>query len=249
MLEVRGLHKRFSGVVAVDDLSFRVADNELVGLIGPNGAGKTTVFNLISGVLKPDRGTITFNRQNITSRAIHRIAALGVTRTFQQDMLFDNQSCLDNVRIACHLSGRQTNPQLPRDSRAEHNRDDGTEERAHNILALMGLDGYAEMLAGSLPHGIKRVLGVSMAWATNPKLLLLDEPAAGMTLNEIDNLKGLIDRLQGFGVCILLVEHNVRMVTDICHRILVLNFGRLIAEGTPDQVLKDKDVIKAYLGT
>lgn len=248
MLDVTNLHKSFKGVVAVDDLCFHIGDGELVGLIGPNGAGKTTVFNLISGVLKPDQGTIIFNHQNIINESIHRITSLGLTRTFQQNMLFDNQSCLDNIRIASHLF--EERPLLAHSVGIYGNRakEESYEKRARNILSMMGLEQYQKTLAGSLPHGLKRVLGVAMAWATNPRLLLLDEPAAGMTQAEIQNLMKLINQLHEFGVGILLVEHNVKMVTQICHRILVLNFGTLIAEGTPEQVFNDKNVIKAYLG-
>jgi branched-chain amino acid transport system ATP-binding protein len=248
MLEVTGLQKHFDGIVAVDDLSFHVGDTELVGLIGPNGAGKTTVFNLLSGVLKPDRGTVTFNLQNITNKSIQRVASLGLTRTFQENMLFDNQTCFDNIRIASHLFEETSILPFTLGIGAKRVKEQEYEERIHNILCMMGLSVYEKTLAGSLPHGIKRILGVSMAWATNPKLLLLDEPAAGMTMTEIQNLKELIYRLHNYGVGILLVEHNIKMITEICHRILVLNFGKLIAEGTPDQVLRDKDVIKAYLG-
>jgi branched-chain amino acid transport system ATP-binding protein len=248
MLEVTNLHKSFKGVVAVDNLCFHIGDNELVGLIGPNGAGKTTVFNLISGVLKPDQGTIIFNKQNIVKKSIDRITSIGLTRTFQQNMLFENQTCLDNIRIASHLF--EEKPLLSHYIGLIGNKDQEKtyEERARNILTMMGLEDYTNTLAGSLPHGIKRILGVAMAWATNPKMLLLDEPAAGMTHTEIQNLKDLIFKLHEMGVGILLVEHNVKMVTEICNRILVLNFGTLIAEGNPDQVLQDKDVIAAYLG-
>jgi branched-chain amino acid transport system ATP-binding protein len=248
MLEISNLHKRFNGVVAVNDLSFHVGDAELIGLIGPNGAGKTTVFNLVSGVLHPDQGKVVFKNQDITNKKAHKIASLGLTRTFQQNMLFDNQTCLENIRVASQLHEEKRLLQFAFGFRTSKDILGDYEQNSRDILTLMGLGDYADTLAGSLPQGLKRILGVAMAWATNPKVLLLDEPAAGMSLTEIQNLKELIFTLHDFGVAILLVEHNVKFVTEICQRVIVLNFGRLISEGTPKQVMSDEQVVKAYLG-
>lgn len=248
MLKVNNLYKHFSGIVAVNDLSFSVGQGELVGLIGPNGAGKTTVFNLISGVLKPDRGKIIFNNRNVTGRSVHSIASLGLTRTFQHNMLFDDQTCFENVKIASYLYEEKKLFPFTMSLGIDRKKEQLYTDRVDGILRTMGLEDHRDSPAGSLPEGIKRILGVSIAFATEPKIVLLDEPAAGMSMAETENLKKVIYKLIDVGVSILLVEHNVRLVMEICQKVLVVNFGKLIAEGTPEEVMKNRHVIEAYLG-
>jgi len=250
MLKVKGLYKHFRGLVAVNNLSFEVKEGELVGLIGPNGAGKTTVFNLISGIYKPDLGEINFLNKNLVGKKTSSIAALGLTRTFQSNVLFDNQTCFENIMMSCHLQHRTSALDLALGIRGKRSRtnDELNHRRAEKILKILGLNEQRDQLAEGLPQGIKRILGVANALATEPKLLLLDEPVTGMSNRDIQKFKTLILKLVNRGVSILLVEHNLRLVMDICQRIVVIDFGKKIAEGEPQEVKNNKAVIEAYLG-
>ncbi len=249
MLEVANLHKQFDSLVAVNNLSFKVGDGELVGLIGPNGAGKTTVFNLISGVLKPDKGRVYLDSRDITRKSIHEIASLGLARTFQQNMLIGEHTCREHIRVASYLVEKYNPLQFSLSLGMQAGSEEGFDRRAEDILDLMGLRQDANRLVDSLPHGTKKILGVTSAYSTNPRFLLMDEPAAGMSLRDIESLKLLMRQLVDRGVSILLIEHNLGLVVDICQRIMVLDFGSLIAEGTPAEVLANESVARAYIGT
>ncbi len=249
LLDARGMTRRFGGLVAVNDVSFGVREDEIFGLIGPNGAGKTTLFNLITGLTPPSHGLLLFRGENITGQKPHQIAQRGIARTFQNIRLFSNLSALDNVMIAGHIHSRSNAfggmLGLPF-ARAQERR---ARERALELLALVGLADRASIKARNFPYGDQRRLEIARALALEPKLLLLDEPAAGMNPNEKQNLsdfiRGLRDR---FKLTILLIEHHVPLVMGLCDRIAVLHFGQIIALGDPAQVRSNPAVIEAYLG-
>ncbi|MGQ9780050.1 MAG: ABC transporter ATP-binding protein [Bacillota bacterium] len=243
------LTKAFGGLVAVANLDLAIAPGELVGLIGPNGAGKTTIFNLITGLTPASAGKIFFAGREITGLKPYQITALGIARTFQNIRLFKDLSVFDNVRIACHLHTRyglaEGFTHLGRFDREEK----AVEEKARRLLALFKLEDLAEATAGSLPYGAQRRLEIARALATDPKLLLLDEPAAGMNPQETTELMRTIAWLrEEFKLTILLIEHDMRVVMGICERIYVLDYGQLIAVGTPAEIRNDRRVIEAYLG-
>ena len=248
LLRVEGLTRRFGGVVAVDGVSFAVQAGEIVGLIGPNGAGKTTVINLLSGLLPPTAGTITFGDQRIDRLPPHRVAAAGLARTYQNIRLFRGLSVLDNVIVGTHARTSASFAARLIVAPSVRREEERARETARALLARVNLAGRADERATSLPYGEQRRLEIARALATEPRLLLLDEPAAGMNPSEIAQLGTLIRALRDEGQTILLVEHNMQIVMGICDRIVVLNFGRLIAEGTPAAIGRNRDVIAAYLG-
>lgn len=248
LLEVRGFTRRFGGLVAVDSLDFDVEEGELFGIIGPNGAGKTTLFGMISGALRPTRGRIVFKGQNITGLSAHRVAAKGIVRTFQVKNLFYDMSVLENMLTAYHLHYKCGNwshllgtPSARADQRA-------ASQTALEILYYVGLGDKQHAIAKSLPYGHQSALGIALAMAADPKVLLLDEPVTGMTEEELHMVIDLIHRIRERGVTIIIVEHNMRVIMGLCERIMVLNFGRKIAEGRPDEIRRNKEVIQAYLG-
>jgi branched-chain amino acid transport system ATP-binding protein len=250
ILEVTNLTKRFGGLAAVADVSFSVRDGGIVGLIGPNGAGKTTIFNLITGVYKVTEGSVAFEGQPITDIEPYKIADKGVTRTFQNIRLFKNLSVYDNVFTACHLSAKYSLPEailrLPRFRREEKL----LREKAANLLEIVGLQDRSDVIASNLPYGLQRRLEIVRALALDPRLLLLDEPAAGMNPDETENLMRLIaDIRKRFKLSVLVIEHHMDLVMGLCERIVVLNFGIKLAEGTPSQIRDDPKVVEAYLGT
>jgi branched-chain amino acid transport system ATP-binding protein len=248
ILEVRNLSKNFGGLAAVSKLDFNIFDSEIVGLIGPNGAGKTTLFNLISGFFPPSSGQVVFLNWDITGLKAHDIARLGISRTFQASTLFMKMSVIDNVFTGYHLSYKtgiwRRLLRLPSALQEEKN----LKKKSEEILEFMGLASLKSEMAANLPHGHQRILGVCMALAINPKLLLLDEPLTGMNAVEIQNMLGLIRQIRDRGITIVVVEHDVKAVMNLCDRIIVLNHGQKIAEGLPGEIRKNNEVIGAYLG-
>lgn len=249
LLEVRNLGISFGGLRAVDDLNMDIEKGALVGLIGPNGAGKTTAFNLLTGVYQPSDGSIKLDGQQLVGKTPTDICKSGVARTFQNIRLFSKMSVLDNVKVALHnhieYSLAESFFHFGNYSKKEKEMD----ERALDILKVFGLDTYADALASNLPYGKQRKLEIARALATEPKLLLLDEPAAGMNPNETKELMDTIELIrEKFHVTILLIEHDMKLVSGICEYLYVLNFGMELAHGEPSVVLNDPRVITAYLG-
>jgi branched-chain amino acid transport system ATP-binding protein len=249
MLQVEGLGKNFGGLAAVSGVNLTVTPGELVGLIGPNGAGKTTFFNLVTGYLKPTSGKVIFEGKDITGKKPHRVAARGMVRSFQQDNVFAGYTSLENLVLAAHLHRDVNFAQTILKTRHYRRRERAIEARAHEVLELVGIPQLADSKAGSLAHGHKRMLGVALALMCEPKLLMLDEPLAGMNVDEVDETLTLVRKLWQGGLTILLIEHNMRAAMSICQRFHVLSFGKKIAEGTPDEIRANPDVVKAYLGT
>ncbi|MGE5619496.1 MAG: ABC transporter ATP-binding protein [Sphingomonadaceae bacterium] len=249
ILDIQDLTIRFGGLTAVSGLSFGLETGEIVGLIGPNGSGKTTVFNMISGFYTPTSGSIRFEGKVINGLRPDQITALGIARIFQANRLFREQSVLDNVLIAHHLR-LKSNPvsailRLPSYTKQI----DEAYSKSMWLLENLGLASFAHEKAGSLPHGMQRKLEVARALATEPRLLLLDEPAAGLSHEEVTDMMDFVLTIRKeYNLTVLLVEHHMRVVMTICPRIVVLNHGQMIAHGSPDQIANDPVVIKAYLG-
>lgn len=249
LLEVKNLGISFGGLRAVDDFNISVEKGQLYGLIGPNGAGKTTVFNLLTGVYKPTRGAFSLDGFNLTGKTPLQISKAGIARTFQNIRLFNKMTVLDNVKVGLHnqkkyslLSGILHSPSYFKEEKA-------MDEKAMELLKVFDLDKEAAFLACNLPYGKQRKLEIARALATNPKLLLLDEPAAGMNPNETAELMETIRFVRDeFDIAILLIEHDMRLVTGICEEVTVLNFGTELAHGKTEETLKDPKVITAYLG-
>jgi branched-chain amino acid transport system ATP-binding protein len=248
LLETRKLTKRFSGVVAVDDLDLAIERGEIVGLIGPNGAGKTTLFNVLSGFLSPTHGKVLFDGVDITAWKPHRVARKGLVRTFQQNLLVSEMTALQNIMLACHLSSRVNLLGVLLNTRSTRGNEQRSLRDATDILNLVELGDVSSELAKNLPHGYQRMLGIGVALAAHPKLLMLDEPATGLNAVEISRQMGIIRQIRDMGTTILLVEHQMQAVMNTCERICVLDFGKKIAEGTPSQIAADNRVIEAYLG-
>lgn len=249
MLEVTSLGISFGGLRAVDELSMKIEKGGLVGLIGPNGAGKTTAFNMLTGVYRPTDGGIRLDGQNLIGKKPHEICKLGVARTFQNIRLFNTMTVEDNVKVGLHnqerYSGFEGVLRLPtywKHEKAAH-------ERAMELLSIFDMEHLANEQAGSLPYGAQRRLEIVRALATNPKLLLLDEPAAGMNPSETAELMANIVKIRDtFGIAIMLIEHDMSLVMNICEGICVLNFGKVIAKGTAEEIQNNDAVIEAYLG-
>ena len=248
MLELRNLSKRFGGLSVLQDVTFSVPEGGIFGLIGPNGAGKTTVFNLITGLLRASGGSIMFNGQDLARVAPHRITELGLARTFQNIRVFKEMTLLDNVIVGMHEHLHYNLGSLIFNLAAFRGSEARARERARELLSWVKLDHKAHLLADSLSYGEQRKLELARALATEPKLLLLDEPVAGMNSSEKTELMVEIVNIQKRGYSIFMIEHDMRFVMGLCEQIAVLNFGRIIAQGTPDQIRNNPEVIEAYLG-
>ncbi|CZQ84517.1 ABC transporter ATP-binding protein [Trichococcus ilyis] len=253
LLEVKELTKNFGGLAAVSNVDFTIEENELVGLIGPNGAGKTTFFNLLTGVYVPTAGTIELEIDNkkvlLNGKAPYKITDLGLARTFQNIRLFKELTVIDNVLIAMHSTmGENTFHSLLR-TPTYYRKEAEMREKALELLAIFELEKKFDVLAKNLPYGEQRRLEIVRALATNPKILFLDEPAAGMNPQETAELTALIRKIQkDFKITVVLIEHDMSLVMNVCERIYVLEYGRLLAKGTPEEIQKNPAVIKAYLG-
>jgi len=248
ILEVIGLRKKFGELVAIDHIDTVVKEGEIMGLTGPNGSGKTTLFNLITGFLKPTEGKVIWEGEDITGLPPHVIASKGITRTFQLITLYKDMTVLKNIIVACHLHvGKGLFAQFMR-LPSMRKREKEIEEKAIDLMSFTGLIPHKDKLAGELSSGFQKALAISIAYTTNPKLLLLDEPVTTLSEDRVDMVMELIKKLRDAGTTVVMIEHNIRAIMDYCDRIVVLGYGTKIAEGTGKELRENKAVVEAYLG-
>lgn len=248
ILETENLTKDFGGLRALDNVTIAVYEGELLGLIGPNGAGKTTFLNSIVGICRPTSGRVILEGQDVTGLKPHQLTEKGLAKTFQLVTLFDESSVLENILIACNMKSRPGFWGSVFDTSSNKKKSSQMLDVALGILELIGIGDLKDEIAGTLSHGHRKLLQLAMALTLSPKVLLLDEPAAGMNVDEITSMMNLVKEKQRNGVGVILIEHNMRVIRNYCNKVVVLDYGQKIAEGTPEEVSINKDVIKAYLG-
>jgi branched-chain amino acid transport system ATP-binding protein len=248
ILEVSNLTKNFGGLRAVDSVTFQIAEGEIRGLIGPNGSGKSTIINLLTGAYRCDQGSVVFRGRDITNIPAHAVPYAGIVRTFQGAKVFPNSTVLQNVMTGFHSKTQSTFIDAILGTPRGRKETSECGERTENLLNMMGLTSWRDMRACDLPQGVKSLTAVAMALASGPALLLLDEPFAGMNPTEVAEMMTTIHKIREMGVTILLIEHNMKAIMGMCGRILVLNYGRKITEGSPEEVSQNPEVIQAYLG-